>query len=292
MRDLIIGSASNFSWEHLQYWVNSIKMSGFEGDIIVTGTGITDETKQKLESKGVFVYVFDENPFKHYAPHVARFLYQWYVLNNIVDRKMYKYVISTDTRDVIFQTNPSDWLRLNDDEYIFVFSTEGLIYCDEPWGKNNIEETFGNVIANTLMDKMICNVGVIAGEFSYMKGLFLDLFVGSINRPIKIVDQAVFNYLAHSKSMSSISSFLYNNSRWSIQLGTTIEAIEAGSGDLGQMCVQDPKMMEQYKNNYKDVQPIIEDGKVKTTYGELISVVHQYDRIPELKKKIQQIYGD
>ena len=40
MKDLIIGGASNYTWDQLKYWVNSIKLSGFKGDIVLVATNI------------------------------------------------------------------------------------------------------------------------------------------------------------------------------------------------------------------------------------------------------------
>ena len=35
-KDIIIGGASNYSWNHLKYWINSIAKSGFTGDVNTT----------------------------------------------------------------------------------------------------------------------------------------------------------------------------------------------------------------------------------------------------------------
>ena len=32
MKDLIIGASTNYDWDKLKYWINSINESGFEGD--------------------------------------------------------------------------------------------------------------------------------------------------------------------------------------------------------------------------------------------------------------------
>ena len=117
-KDLIIGGASNYDYEKLQYWVNSIKQTEFSGDIVICATNITKETIDKLSKKNVTVYAYgvpDGNGgFKsetRLAPHVERFFYLWGFLNE--HRENYRYVVVTDTRDVIFQTNPSDFILEN-----------------------------------------------------------------------------------------------------------------------------------------------------------------------------------
>jgi hypothetical protein len=40
-----------------------------------------------------------------------------------------------------------------------------------------------------------------------------------------------------------------------------------------------------------DAEPIFEDGLVLNTEGDPFVIVHQYDRVPELKKFIQEKYN-
>jgi hypothetical protein len=39
-KDLIIGGASGYTWDQLKYWVNSIQLSGFAGDVVLVATNI------------------------------------------------------------------------------------------------------------------------------------------------------------------------------------------------------------------------------------------------------------
>ena len=48
-----------------------------------------------------------------------------------------------------------------------------------------------------------------------------------------------------------------------------------------------------YQKSYTEKQPIIDGAKVLSAYDEkLISIVHQYDRIPGLKEKIMEKFDD
>jgi hypothetical protein len=46
-KDLIIGGASNYTWDQLKYWVNSIRKSGFKGDVAIVGSNMKKETIEK-----------------------------------------------------------------------------------------------------------------------------------------------------------------------------------------------------------------------------------------------------
>ena len=289
-KDIIIGGASNYSWEHLKYWVNSIAKSGFTGDVILIATNITKETIDKLSEREVKVSLYgkrqEDGSFKadsKGAPHVERFFYIWNTLNQL-NKNEYRYVITTDTRDVVFGKNPSDWLRANLKHKMLVCSSEGLKYEDEPWGNQNLLETFGPFFHNILKGNIIYNVGTIAGEFDYVKDLLLMIFQMSINRPIPIVDQAVFNFLIQQEPYKDVIHKAANKDRWAVQLGTSLAAVKSGHGDIGKICQQNPTELISYQMKYTDDQPDVDNLD--------FTIIHQYDRVNGLKDKIEKLYGD
>lgn len=293
-KDLIIGGASNYTWDDLKYWVNSIQKSGFKGDIALAATNISKDTIKKLASKGVLLHLYGEQDSngnfvqqQSKAPHVERFLYMWDYLNKTKEK--YDYVITTDTRDVVFQTNPSEWLdeHLFGVQHSFVVSSEGLYYKDEPWNNNNMLETFGPHFHNLYRNNVIFNVGTIAGQFETVKDILLMNFTMSINRPVKIVDQAVFNLMISQQPYKSLKKETFNSDAWAIQLGATIEAVKSGKGDLGMSIQQNPSNMIAYQMAYFDQQPELnDDGYVVNKEGKKFCIVHQYDRTLDWKDKI------
>lgn len=298
MKDLIIGGASNYTWNDLKFWINSIRKSGFNGDVALVGTNLKKETIDKLTSEGIILYLYGtkkengdiESPTNN-APHVERFFYLWNYLQTT--KEQYRYVITTDTRDVIFQKNPSFWLEENLKLHSLVCSSEGMRYKNEPWGDQNLRETFGPFFHNLLKNEYIYNVGVLAGEASYIKGLLSHIFHMSVNRPIPIVDQAVFNMLINTEPWKNTTYFTHMSDDWTANLGTTLEAVKAGSGDLGLNMGKDPSKLLQYQLSYEDQQPnISENGYVSNASKKQYVIVHQYDRIPSLKEAIHKIYGD
>jgi hypothetical protein len=299
-KDLIIGGASNYTWDQLKYWVNSIKRSGFTGDIVLCATNMTKATIDKLQSKGVILELYgkmqEDGSIKansNGAPHVERFFYMWNWLNQNGDN--YDYVIATDTRDVVFQTNPSTWIEENLmlERYTMISSSEGLRYEDEPWGNTNLLQAFGPYFHNLYKSAVINNVGVIAGESLYVRDMFFMIFQMSINRPIPIVDQAVYNVLLQQKPFKNIMKQTYNSDAWAIQLGTTLEAVKSGFGDIGQSVLQDPRNLDSYMTKYFDFQPQVDDeGYVVSDNKTKYVIVHQYDRTPAWKNKIMEKYND
>jgi hypothetical protein len=279
MKDLIVGCATNYDWSKLKYWVNSINASGFEGDKILILMNCDKETVGKISDAGFGIIAFnkDENDNLTYNSnmmvHVERFFHIYQLLRD----NEYRYVITTDVKDVIFQKNPSEWLENNlPNTEDLVFSSESMKYKDEPWGDQNLRETFGTQIYEDFKNNTIFNVGVLAGRGYAMKDLMMNIFASCLGRPIKICDQSTFNFLISQHPYLKTSMYTKSEDGWACQLGTTA----------------DPSKIDQFRPFLLEPSPKLDGDKVVTSTGIEYTIVHQYDRVPEWKKVIEAKYDD
>jgi hypothetical protein len=114
----------------------------------------------------------------------------------------------------------------------------------------------------------------------------------SINRPNNIVDQAVYNFLLNIPVFGEKTLFLTTEYSWAINLGSTLPAVKASSGDLGKKYGENQDTLREYLLLYEENQPIIhENGEVLTNQNEPYIIVHQWDRVPSLKKIYAKKYG-
>jgi len=279
MKDLIIGGAANYDWNILKYWINSINKSGFEGDKVLVLMTCDKDTVKKVSDAGFKVVGFQQDsegnliyPKTNRAPHVERFLH----IYNYLYHNEYRYVITTDVKDVIFQKNPIDYIEktLSEDKNL-MFASESMYYKDEPWGNQNLLETYGQFIYERFKDNEIYNVGVLAGRGHAMRDLILNIFIATQGRPIPICDQSTFNFMISMSPYRETSVYLRSEDAWASQLGTT----------------GDPTKIEQFKPFLIEPQPKIEDGIVTTSTGIPFTIVHQYDRIPNWRKELEAKYG-
>lgn len=272
-KDLIIGGYSGYDWDKIKYWANSIDQSGFRGYKIVIAISGDDKTVETLVEKNFTVVKVSQN--KNIPIHVERFIHIWNVLNNLQKEFTPRYVITTDMKDVVFQTNPTEWLEKNLGEKHLVAGSESIRYKDEPWGNQNLYEAFGEWFYNYYRNNTIYNVGTIAGSYPVVRDLCLLIFQMSINRPIPIVDQAVYNFLLWQEPFKSITKFASSEDGWAAQLGTTA----------------DPSKIENFKPFLLENTPKMVDDKVVTSTGKEFALVHQYDRVPEWRGIIEKKYG-
>lgn len=266
-KDLIIGACHNYTIDQVTCWINSIKKTNFDGDIVLITFDNKEGIIQHAEAMGVIVV---EKPFEPtLAIHVQRFaaIYDYIHNNN------YGLVVTTDVRDVIFQSDPMDWLCNNLNTNKMIFATECLRYKDEPWGNQNLHETYGPFIHERFKNNEIFNVGIIAGWADYVKDLCLDIALNCINRPIKICDQAVFNVHIRNKVYSNQSLFSSLEDGWAANLGT----------------LADMTKMDYFRPNLIEGEPEF-DGQHVVYNSKQFVIVHQYDRTP-WKNEIERIYS-
>lgn len=279
-KDLIIGAYTNYNWDIVKYWANSIVRSGFTGDKVVIVYNSDFATVQKLSDMGFKIIGFsqDQQNQQFVYPNklvivVQRFFHLWQFISQLSNIDEYRYVIATDMKDVVFQKNPSDWLSLNLDKDICA-STESLTYLNEPWGADNISSAYP-YIWETMKNSLIWNCGVQAGNIQVMKDLWLHIFMMSHASAIHNPDQAAYNILLNSIPWKNITKFTMSESSWAAQLGTTM----------------DETKIDNFRPNLIEPEPKFDGNYVTTSTGEIFSVVHQWDRVSKIKNTFKLIYG-
>ena len=282
MKDLIIGCSTNYDWSVLKYWINSINKSGFTGDKVLILMNCPKETVERVVAAGFNVVAFaqDENGNlvhnSNLMVHVERFLH---IYNYLRQREgEYRYVITTDVKDVVFQSNPARWIWENIGDKKLIFASESMKYKDEPWGNQNLLETYGAFFHDIFKENEIYNVGVLAGEADYIRDLCANIFTTAVTGRIPICDQSTFNFMISQHPYKDVALYAKSEDGWACQLGTTVDPNK--SAEFG------PKLLES--------SPVIDlaTGKIVTTSGNVFPIIHQYDRVPLWKSIIEGTYND
>jgi hypothetical protein len=269
MKNLLIGGFTNYSCKQLIPWVLSAREFLPDSDICLA-VGDTDSyTKKFLQDNEVIIAPYYNA--QNVPPHVSRFLSIFNYLN--INWEKYKYVITTDVRDVVFQSDPFVIMndRLLNSSFKLLIATEGLRYKDEAWGKSNFSQTFGSDFFELFKDKEIFNVGTFGGFADHVKDIILHIYIGCLNRPNPICDQAVFNLLVATQPYKEIC------------LRTEDWACEAGT-------VADPSKISNFRPNLLCQEPIFHSNFVYSQRNFLFPIVHQYDRVPAWSEAIINRY--
>lgn len=277
MKDLIVTTISeNYNWVDIKNWIVSLKKTQYQGDILILAYNFKDDEKgylQKLTDLGAIIlqpstdyrgnivdnfiwHSGEVNPENaNRLIHNVRLFHVWqyFTENNL--KSEYNRVIFTDGRDVIFQTNPTEWLDTNMGKDILVPS-EGILYANEPWNTNNALSNYGPYVYEYLLkDKLACNVGTFAIKASICKDLCLILYLMSNNTGH--ADQPSFNILTSTLLKDKCQWVDYNDS-WALQIGTIVNDLDR---------------YVKFENG------IINSTKTNKPY----CLIHQYDRVPKYK---------
>ena len=275
-KDLIIGAFNNYTdYDVLKPWVQSIKDTGFKGDVVLIAIGTTPELIKKLIDEDVIVVPAERND--KMMIHMQRFIHIYNFLKDY--GKNYRYVVSTDVRDVIFQFDPTKFL----DEHVnpifmtgLVASSESIKIKDEEWNRENIRKNFGDYFYNEVKNNEVCNVGILAGRSEYIRELCFYLYQFSLNRPDWVADQAAYNILLGSNLWSSKTFMTRLKDAWALNAHVTNK----------------PDLVEKLKPYLLEEAPTMsEDGLIKNSDGVPFVIVHQYDRVPEWMEYFSNKYG-
>ena len=276
-KNLIIGGFTNYNYNQLKPWVESInEVCGDDVDrVLVVGKTDQETIGELIKRNFRIVPMMEIN-----APiHVARFLSIYEYLKN--QWQEYDYVVTTDVKDVYFQADPFEIFKddfFHNQNLKLVVASEGLKYKDEPWGNENLLQAYGPYVHEQFKENEIFNVGTFGGYSEYVKDMVFNIITNALNRPIPICDQAVYNVLINTQPYKDIVQFQPHDSGWAIQAGTTV----------------DPSKINEFRPKLVCKEPTFEDGYFLNLPGNPASkfaIVHQYDRVPQWKKFVQEKYG-
>lgn len=274
-KDLIIGAFSNYNdYNVLKPWVQSIKDTGFDGDIVLIAVDAGDEIVDTLIKEGVMV--IRHKNVNNERIHMLRFLHIYNYLKNHQIR--YRYVITTDVRDVVFQTNPSRYLEINNNfpyNKDLIIQSEAILIKDEAWNRDNIIKNFGEYFYEDVKNSPVYNVGILAGETDWVRDACFSIYQLSLNRPDWVADQAAFNMMVNYQPWINHIKYATLKDAWAINAHVTNK----------------PDQMEEFGPYLLEERPVMVNGQVRNSDGVPFVIVHQYDRVPEWTSYYSKKYG-
>jgi hypothetical protein len=272
-KDLIIGAFSNYDYDAVKPWIDSINQTDFVGDKVLITINVSEETNQKIRDAG-FIVIPKKSDGKMMF-HMERFLH---LFNYLKDTKLdYRYVITTDVRDVIFQSNPIEWLETHlVGDHVLVASSEAIQIKNESWNRENIFKCFGETFYEHIKESEVLCVGTLAGTGYAISDLCGMLFQLSINRADWVADQAAYNFL--------MRMYPYNLNTWIARL--------EDAWAINAHVTNRESQYEEFGPYLLEERPIFEDGLVKDAKTKKpFVIVHQYDRVRAWKKFYEEKYG-
>lgn len=260
-----------FESESFFAFVNSSKLIT-NGDVVIITHDIPDHNRDYCESNNISVIDF--------PPAFMKYLYRdrhyafWDYLNN--HGYKYKYVLVTDSRDVVFQDNPFDWIPIWQSRYkkihgeknflkkFVVLTAEGhkmqqsgFSCIDQFEFEKDIPESFRKTDKN----RYVINGGVFLGTPRELQNWHYLIWMSTLKTIGRCTDQATINWILYH---------LENDDTYQISFPQTDNLCMTGEG------IKEGAVTTVIKD----------DGLVYNNKNEKYFILHQWDRIDSLKEKI------
>lgn len=282
--DLVLGAASGYTFEQVRVWASSLERSGFAGDKAVVVGNAGRDLVEGLRARGVRVdtrwAVAAGDGYRHADPDyddeaisVDRFEMYWTFLAS-PDLPSYRRVILVDTRDVVFQSDPSAWLDRHLDGAPMIAASEGVRYRDEEWNRGSMLEAFGPRLAAHTEGWTIVNAGTLAGEAGLLRDLCCNVHLACGGRRSRYADQAALNLLLGLEPYASLARIDDGRLGWACQAETMVK--QAAARELA--------------GATPAARPYLDGEVVRTPQGRPYCLVHQYDRVPEWNARFERLY--
>jgi hypothetical protein len=266
-KDLVLGAVGGYQWEQIDVWALSLVKSGFTGigAVIVYDNNTT--VIENLKSIGFQVItmplrgsVFNQRFYDFHEVMAG-------VLSDL------RYAVVTDVRDVFFQSDPTVWLKANlkKDKQLLAVS-EGIKFKDESWNAGNVTSGYPS-LADRVMDKVVYNVGVLAGEAAAVADVCLAVGMAAKSSGFNVADQSGYNILLDMAPYKKTTQHCNSEDGFACQAGT----------------FADPTKIDRFRPFLMEPEPVLHADGVKTAGGLLYPVVHQYDRVPAWNQTLRTL---
>ena len=208
--DLAIGFAANFDWAALEPYAVSLVRSGFTGKKVLFAQRLTADAAEKLRGLGfelipipVIEYSYPEITKGDFFAYVGRFLL---IHRYLDDNPGYRFVVCADTRDVIFQRDPTVWLERHIGDAGLVAASEHIYHQDQKGNTEWVMQNFKEVSPWMLRHLVYCS-GLISGRANYVRDLAMGIYLmgRTISGTTWGADQPSYNAIMHQKAYAEVT---------------------------------------------------------------------------------------
>lgn len=261
--NLILGSIIDYDWKVLAPFFISFKRVHFNNcDCVMFVENITQETINKMESFNAKIIKIP----KRIKSLIINYRHKLYVdfLKNNTDK--YNLVLSIDVRDSFFQKDIFKYYEGN--KSFLSFAIEDGTLSGNPNNKWIID-AFGKDVYNAIKHERVICGGTVLGtpdKMIELSSIIWKIMNQSDYSREKWIDQAVINYLIYYKKLFENDTIIRNKNR-----NSSILTLATASS---KKFIIDP------------------EGNILNINGDIVAIVHQYDRHKSISKKVLEKYSN
>jgi hypothetical protein len=261
--NLLIGAVStNYSIQDIQGWVNSSDWEDCERILLVYNSeNRDDQLSEYLETKNVMVFRPDFDfwgrPRQDFNSNtgVCNLDVSYDLVHNIRFFHIWNLLNNEQYEKVLITDVRDVFFNKNPFDQLsadkITATNENILYKTDQWNTDHLHYTLGIIGLTVLLDKPVYNVGVFGGSYELVKEMCADIYLIASGKQ-KVADQTAFNYLIQTK---------YKNlTDFTDDIAAHLHVVSTGLAQF------DFSILNEY------------------------SILHQYDRFPELKQYVEKLY--
>jgi hypothetical protein len=263
-RRLVLGAAIGFGVAEVRVFVESLRATGYTGDVILLIRWPGLNVGRYLKSRGVeAIRVVQIRSFSR-SVHARR--YAIYLANLRAHAARYDQVMMSDTRDVVFQRHPFDGIASPKCHFFLEGASRNI--GDDPTNSRWVQGCLSAQEAAALANRRISCSGITIGGTAAIIAYLERMVERVAAQPFRIYraighgyDQAIHNALVH--------------------LDPTIDGIVVeNNGHIATMALE-PRSFYRLDG----------EARIHAPDGRLIPICHQYDRFPDMRDAVANRYG-
>ena len=191
--DLVISVVKGmYKWSDFEPFVVSLERTGFKGRKVMVIWGGSTQVRENLIRHGFTLVDFTSRRSSYGSFCTERFEPALGAIRSLLPDL--RYMVWSDWRDVVFQTNPSSWLERNLGESKIIGCSECVKIQDEHYNRQWVREAAGCVAYETVKHEEILCAGTLAGEANALYSALYKMYEILDETPSKI-DQGVLNWV-------------------------------------------------------------------------------------------------
>jgi hypothetical protein len=192
-KDLVMTAALNYSYGKLEPLIRTLRGSGFDGDVVFFYDNLSSKTLKLLKKWDIILIKIPSDKLKKEGSILVNYRFSFYYdyLKDKLDK--YRLVFLIDSRDVVFQQNPSLYKNFGE----LNFFQESKKVKESESNSISFKALWGKKIFDKYKENYIACAGTTIGESKYILG-YLDKMIKNIKYWDKPYDQPLHYYLIYS----------------------------------------------------------------------------------------------
>jgi hypothetical protein len=258
--------AMNYSYGELRPLIKTLRATGFKGEVVLFYQNLTKKTLRRLKRDGI--KLIEINPKDSAVKGSTVVNYRFRLYHNYLNENKGKYnlVFLLDSRDIVFQTNPSSYKNYGKLNFFLESkkirqSESNLMTFEKIKGRKVLQKYWDNYVS--------CAGTTIGSQGGIMR--YLELMVKNNKHGDKPYDQALHNFLIHSGKFSG--AHIFKNFSGPV--------ITVGNSSDKELHYNAQGML---KNKDGLVAPIIHQ------YDRKINLLFKFNNLPDFIMKISKVY--